>query len=53
MFSDLCVDFHNFVKLQFLCLSDEILRCIVLLGFNLKYADAYDVLPSTDDNDDD
>ena len=41
------------MKLQFLCLSDEILRCFVLLGLNLKYADAYDVLPSTDDNDDD
>ena len=25
----------------------------VLLGLNLKYADTYDVLPSTDDNDDD
>lgn len=53
MFSDLCVNFHNFVKLQFLCLSDEILRCIVLLGLNLKYADTYNVLPNTDDNDDD
>ena len=53
MFSDLCVNFNNFVKLQFFCLSDEILRCIFWLGLNLKYADAYDVLPNTDDNDDD
>lgn len=53
MFSDLCVNVNNFVKLQFFCLSDEILRCIFWLGLNLKYADAYDVLPNTDDNDDD
>ena len=30
-----------------------ILRCIILLGLNLKYADTYNVLPNTDDIDDD